>query len=54
MLGATPREVLEVLLHSTFFCGMPRSLRGVGVLERLLGEQNRMAELTETQLPLRV
>jgi alkylhydroperoxidase/carboxymuconolactone decarboxylase family protein YurZ len=52
MLGATPREVLEVLLHSTFFCGMPRSLRGVAVLERILGEQNRMNELTETQLPL--
>ena len=52
MLGASPREVLEVLLHSTFFCGMPRSLRGVGVLERILGDQNRLDELTETQLPL--
>jgi alkylhydroperoxidase/carboxymuconolactone decarboxylase family protein YurZ len=52
MLGATPREVLEVILQSTVYCGMPRSLRASAILERILKEQGRLAELTETQLPL--
>ncbi len=52
MLGATPREILEVALQSTIYAGMPRCLRAAGILERILKEQGRMAELTETQLPL--
>jgi 4-carboxymuconolactone decarboxylase len=51
IFGATPREVLEVALQSTVYCGMPRSLTAVAVLERILEEQDRMAEITETQLP---
>jgi len=50
--GATPREVLEVVLQSTVYAGMPRCLRAAGILERILEEQGRTAELTETQLPL--
>jgi alkylhydroperoxidase/carboxymuconolactone decarboxylase family protein YurZ len=50
--GATPREVLEVVLQSTIYCGMPRCLRAAAILERILEEQGRIAELTETQLPL--
>ncbi len=52
MLGATPREVLEVALQSTAYCGMPRCLRASAILERVLQEQGRLTELTETQLPL--
>jgi alkylhydroperoxidase/carboxymuconolactone decarboxylase family protein YurZ len=52
IFGATPREVLEVVLQSTIYCGMPRSLRAAAILERILEEQGRSAELTGTQLPL--
>jgi alkylhydroperoxidase/carboxymuconolactone decarboxylase family protein YurZ len=52
ILGATPREVLEVTLQSTIYCGMPRSLRAAAILERVLEEQGRTHELTETRLPL--
>ena len=52
MLGATPREVMEVVLQSTVYCGMPRCLRASTILERILKEQGRTAELTGTQLPL--
>lgn len=54
IFGATPREVLEVVLQSTIYAGMPRSLRAAAILERILQEQGRSAELTETQLPLPV
>jgi alkylhydroperoxidase/carboxymuconolactone decarboxylase family protein YurZ len=50
--GATPREVLEVILHSTIYAGMPRFVRFIGILERALEEQGRLHEITETQLPL--
>ena len=52
MHGATPREVLEVVLQSTIYIGMPSLTRAVASLERILEEQGRIAELTETQLPL--
>ena len=52
MLGATPREVLEVILQSTVYCGMPRCLRASAILERILKEEGRLAEITDTQLPL--
>lgn len=50
--GASAREVLEVILHSTVFAGMPRFVRFIAILERALEEQGRLAELTDTQLPL--
>ncbi len=50
--GATPREVLEVILQSTLYAGMPRFVRFVGILERILEEQGRLCEITENQLPL--
>lgn len=52
MLGASPREVLEVTLQSTIYAGMPRSLRAAAILERVLEEQGRTNELTDTRLPL--
>jgi alkylhydroperoxidase/carboxymuconolactone decarboxylase family protein YurZ len=50
--GATPREVLEVILQSTIYAGMPRFVRFVALLEKILGEQGRLHEITGTQLPL--
>ena len=52
MLGATPREIYEIVLQSTVLAGMPRCMRAAALLERILEEQGRMAELTATQLPL--
>lgn len=52
MHGATPREVLEVILQSTIYAGMPRFVRVVALLQRVLEEQGRLGELTDTQLPL--
>ena len=52
MHGATPREMLEVVLHSTIYIGMPSMTRNVRSLVRILEEQGRIAELTDTQIPL--
>lgn len=43
--GAKPREVLEVILMSTIYSGMPRFVRFIAILERALEEQGRLAEL---------
>ncbi|MPZ41852.1 MAG: hypothetical protein GEV05_00325 [Betaproteobacteria bacterium] len=45
LLGATPREVLEVIVHSTAYCGMPTTVQTVRVLERVAREEDRLAEL---------
>ena len=50
--GATPREVLEVILQSTIYAGMPRFIRFVAILESILEKEGRLGEITETQLPL--
>lgn len=52
LLGATPREILEVVFQATIFAGMPRSLKAAWSLMQILEEQDRAAEITETQLPL--
>lgn len=40
------------MLQATVYVGMPRFVRVMGVLVRILEEDGRMAELTDTQLPL--
>ena len=50
--GATPREVLEVILQSTIYAGMPRFIRFVAILESILEKEGRLSEITDTQLPL--
>lgn len=45
LLGANPREVLEVILHSTAYVGMPTTVQTVRVLDRIAKEQNRENEL---------
>ena len=37
--------MLEVALQATIYAGMPRSLRFIGILERVLEEQGRGGEL---------
>jgi 4-carboxymuconolactone decarboxylase len=45
LLGATAREVLEVIVHSTAYCGMPTTVQTVRVLERVAREDGRLGEL---------
>ena len=51
-LGASPREILEVILQSTIYGGMPRFNRFIATLEKVLEEQGRLQEITDNQLPL--
>ena len=46
LLGANAREVLEVIVHSTAYVGMPTTVQTVRVLERVAKEENRVSELT--------
>lgn len=52
MHGATPRELLEVVLQSTIYIGMPSMTRNVRTVEKILEEQGRLGELADTQLPV--
>jgi alkylhydroperoxidase/carboxymuconolactone decarboxylase family protein YurZ len=45
LLGATPREVLEVILQSSAYCGMPTTIQTVRVLDRVTRDLNRTDEL---------
>ena len=45
LLGATPREVLEIIVQSTAYCGMPTTVQTVRVLDRVAKEMNRQGEL---------
>jgi 4-carboxymuconolactone decarboxylase len=45
LLGATAREVLEIIVHSTAYCGMPTTVQVVRVLDRVAAEENRAGEL---------
>jgi 4-carboxymuconolactone decarboxylase len=45
LLGATPREVLEVIVQSTAYVGMPATVQTVRVLDRIAKEDGRAAEL---------
>lgn len=54
LLGATPRQVQEVLLLTTLYAGMPTGLKAVRRFAQILEEEGRLDEITETQLPLPV
>ena len=41
LLGATPREVLEVIVQSTAYVGMPATVQTVRVLDRIAKEEGR-------------
>ena len=53
-LPISPREVLEVVLQSTVYIGMPRFVRVVALLERIFKELGVFEEITRTMLPLPV
>jgi len=50
--GASPREVLEIILQSTVYIGYVRAGRGAKVCIRVMKELGRLNEITDTQLPL--
>jgi 4-carboxymuconolactone decarboxylase len=52
MHGATPREVLEVVLQSTIYIGMPAMTRNVRTAEKIIQEHGGADALAKTQLPL--
>jgi alkylhydroperoxidase/carboxymuconolactone decarboxylase family protein YurZ len=45
LLGANAREVLEVIVHSTAYVGMPTTVQTVRVLKRVAEEEGRLNEL---------
>jgi len=52
MHGVPPRQVLEVVLQSTIYIGMPAMTRNIRLCLGIVEEQKRMDEITQTQLPL--
>src|ERR1700693_773937 len=50
--GATPREVLEVILQVTVYIGNPKVVRAARVFQRVITELGRIDENKKTQLPL--
>ncbi len=43
--GVQPREILEVILQSTIYAGMPRFIRFIAALEQVLETEGRLDEL---------
>lgn len=50
--GATPREVLEIILQSTVYIGYIKAARGARICVQVMERLGRLEEITETQLPL--
>ena len=50
--GATPREVLEIILQSTVYIGYVKASRGARICAKVLTRLGRIDEITDTQLPL--
>ncbi|WP_406211150.1 carboxymuconolactone decarboxylase family protein [Kitasatospora sp. NBC_01560] len=38
-VGLTPEEIVEALLHSAVYCGMPRALNATFVAKKVFGER---------------
>jgi 4-carboxymuconolactone decarboxylase len=51
LLGSNAAEVLEIIAHSTAYCGMPTTVQTIRVLERVAKEENRLDELTSSNPP---
>ena len=47
LLGANAREVLEVIVNSTAYVGMPTTVQVIRVLDRVVKEEGRSSELSE-------
>ncbi|HEV7799557.1 MAG TPA: carboxymuconolactone decarboxylase family protein, partial [Burkholderiales bacterium] len=50
--GATPREVLEIILQSTVYIGYIKASRGARICVKVMERLGRLDEITNTQLPL--
>ena len=50
--GATPREVLEIILQSTVYIGYIKAGRGARICVKVMERLGRLDEITQTQLPL--
>src|SRR5262245_62153214 len=50
--GATPREVLEMIIQTTVYIGYIRASRGLRACVKVLEQLGRIDEITKTQLPL--
>lgn len=46
LLGANAREVLEVIVNSTAYVGMPTTVQTIRVLDRVAKEEGRVDELS--------
>ncbi len=38
-VGLSPTEIVETIIHASAYCGFPRALNAIGVVERVLGER---------------
>ena len=50
--GVSAREILEILLQTNVYVGMPKINRAAHVFHSMIKELGRMQELTQTQPPL--
>jgi alkylhydroperoxidase/carboxymuconolactone decarboxylase family protein YurZ len=50
--GATPREVLEVLLQSSAWFGMPNLMKSLVIFVKLIAEDGRLAEIGNPPPPV--
>jgi 4-carboxymuconolactone decarboxylase len=50
LLGANAREVLDVIVNSTAYVGMPTTVQVVRVLDRVAKEEGRLGELSTVSL----
>ncbi|MDA5143443.1 carboxymuconolactone decarboxylase family protein [Streptomyces sp. AD681] len=46
-VGLTPDEIVEALLHSAVYCGMPKALNATFVAKRVLGERGLLPQPSE-------
>jgi alkylhydroperoxidase/carboxymuconolactone decarboxylase family protein YurZ len=50
--GATPREVLEVLLQSSVHFGMPSLMRSLVIFVKMIADEGRLAEIGNPPAPV--
>ena len=50
--GATPREVLEVLLQSSVHFGMPNLMRSLAIFVKMIADEGRLAEIGNPPAPV--
>ncbi|BCK72226.1 4-carboxymuconolactone decarboxylase [Streptomyces libani subsp. rufus] len=46
-LGLTPKEIIEALLHSAVYCGIPKALNATLVAKKVLGERGLLPMTTQ-------